>query len=567
MLATSAAQGSDLKSLGSYEQQAVEEVLAARALAIDPTPLGKRIARIHVANLDVFSANTGWLRALNNLHRTTLEPTIRRELLVQVGQPWNEQVIAESERILRNPTFTSFVVLVPVVSAQEAEVDLLVVTRDLWSLRTNSEFVNQEGQFTSLKVAAAENNLLGRRKHVSLILEMDQGEYSLSTRWRDLNVLGKRWEFVFRPRLLFSRETDKLEGTQSYTRVVYPLWSLASKWGVYIEGTHRNAIARSFQGQSLATYDDPGTPEVEEIAQEFRLKQFALTSRITRSYGRRFKHIVGAGHELLSKRPEALLRPELSPETTAAFARDLFPRSEVSSAATVEYKFFEPRFVTYRNVNTYDLPEILQAGPNLSADIALALQRLGSTTNFVRHRLSAHYLFDFDARSLIRIGASLARRLERNSNGNINDLDASYGVNWFAATPQLPGALRLVSYGDVRLRSEDQENDIVQVGGLDLRGFEVGAFGGTSYLRSSVEIRSAPVRFGFMRVGSLAFWDMGHAANSPGDLQPRHNIGVGLKALIPQTGESLSFLYWALPLGSEFRLPGRISLGFEEPFE
>ena len=402
------------------------------------------------------------------------------------------------------------------------------------------------------------------RKHVSVIFEMDQGEYSVSPRWRDPNVMGTRWQLVVRPRILFGRETNAIEGTQSVTTIQYPLWSLDSNWGFSFEARHKNAIARTFRGDALATYDSPDTAAIEAIPQEFRRRDVAITTSASRSFRGSYKHTFSMGHELLFSRPQILKSLGLSDELADAFARDLLPRSERSSAATLGYDFFQPRFVTYRNIASFDLPEVRVAGPRASVDLALALRAFGSEQTFFRHRLRAGYLFDFDAEAFLDLGITAARRHELRK-GSQPTVDVEYGFHWFAASPVLPGSVRLVTYGDSTLSVDSKENTILLLGGQrDLRGYALGSFAGTSFARASVEVRTLPHELAFARVGYLAFWDAGDAADRPGNLRPHHDFGLGLKALVPQTGESLFFFYWAVPLDAAAgRLPGRFSLGFE----
>ncbi len=551
-----------LDSVGTYERDAVISVLEADGLSLELMPEGKRIRKIHIVNLDVFGPKTGWFRSLNRLHETSHDSAIRMQLLVKPGEVWSDARARETERIIRDPSLSSFVVVVPIQVEGEGEVDLLVVTRDVWSLRTNSEFVHQDGILSFLKIAAAENNLFGRRKHLSLILEMDQGEYSLSTRWRDLNVLGTRWQLVARPRILFGRESDEVEGSQSLVRVTYPLWSLASKWGWNLEATHKNSVIRNFEGPRLATYDAPETDEIETLPQKYELRQQAIRTQVSRSFGLRNKSIISFGHEWLSARPKLLELDGLEGAVEESFRRALLPRSERSSAITAAIDFFRADFVTYRNINGYDLPEVKNVGPKLHFDMALALTQLGSERGFARSESRASYLFDLDADGLVEIGATIKRRFEEGADGKLDSVDTTYGADWFLASPVVR-SMRLVAFGVASLRNDVKDNEIVQIGGQeDLRGYPVGAFRGTSFYKATVELRSLPQKLSFMRVGYVAFWDVGDAAASPNELTAHQDIGVGLKALIPQTGESLLSIYWAVPMDRGARsFPGRISIG------
>ncbi len=551
-----------LTGLGSYEREAVERVLSRRMLRIDENPKGKPIGEISIVNLEVFGPDTAWLQGLNAIHHTTLESTIRNELLAKPGDIWNDALIQETERIARNPKLSSFLVAIPIRSDNAGHVDLLIVTRDIWSLRTNSEVINQDGRLTFLEVAAAENNIFGRRKHASFIFGMDQGEYAFSGRWRDLNVMGKRWQLTLRPRIIVGRASGNYEGTQSYTRLAYPLWSLGSRWGFEFLSTHKTSIARNFEGGSLATYDDPSTEDMEEIPQEYRLRDFALRSDLRYSLGHQYKHTFSAGYEFLSLRPGIIEVPGVPMEVASHFGAELLPREEVSSAFTLGFEFFEARYHTYRNLNGYDLPEVKQVGASLTANIALALREIGSDRGFFRSSLQVGYLLKLPAEALLSFTIGFDSRLEH-LHHKLEAIDISHRVSWFAASPALKH-LRLVIFGETSLRKNVKDNVLVHLGGqADLRGYQVGTFTGTSYYRSSVEIRSLPSRVGSLRVGYLAFWDVGDAADSAGALRTHHSLGFGVKALIPQTGESLMFLHWSLPVDRDAdHFPGQIAVGF-----
>lgn len=556
-----------LAALGSLERSAVKRTLTLRGLEIDPDPQGKRIGSIYIQNLEVFGPDTGWLRVLNVAHITTRERIIRRELLVRPGDLYREARLEESERILRNPTFSSFVVIVPIASGNPDLVDILVVTRDVWSLRTNSSFVYQDARLSSFQVAAAENNLLGRRKHLSFILEMTQGDYSLSTRWRDLNIGGSRWQLIVRPGLIFGRKNDSLEGYQNFVRIVYPLWSLASRWGFFFEATQSKRMARNFVGAELATFDAPTTSQIETLPQEYLLRQLDLRSLVSLYLGQALKHTLSLGHELKSTRPSMSSESNASPEARRAFANELFPREELASALFFAYELFEPTYVTYRNIDTFDLPEVLATGPRVGFEAALGLRLFGGERNFLRQRLRVGYLLDLGKNSFARIDAGVGGRMQRDSTNRLVSVDRELSVDWFATTPVLFDALRALTSGTARLNTAAEENSLLAVGGQgDLRGYPAGQFRGTSTLLSQLELRSLPWKLGFSRVGFVAFWDAGHAADSPRNLRLHHDVGISLKALIPQVGASLLALSWAFPVGGSLSaFPGRVSLSFSKP--
>ncbi len=551
-----------LNSLGDYERETVLGALKERHLSIEEAPDGKLLSKIIIVNRPVFDDSTGWFQALNFIHITTRDQTIRDSLLARPGDSWSDALARETERVLRNPSLSSFVVALPVTSIAAGKVDMLVVTRDIWSLKPNTEIIHEDGSLTYLNVAAAENNILGRRKHGSFIFEMDQGEYSLSTRWRDLSVLGSRWQYVEHASLIYERGTNDFEGTETFTSVTYPLWSLASKWGGSIVATHKDAVTRNFEGAELATFDDPSTPEIEALPQEFSLFEVDVRSQVQRSIGRRVKQQFSLGHELLVTRPE-FFEDNVPLANQSSFAADLFPRSERSSAIALGYDLFEARYITYRNINGYDLPEVKIAGLNVNAEAALALRLLGSETTFARTKLRASYHLPITQDGFVETGLTLSRRIEGIFGGTLNSVDTTFGADVFGASPTI-GPVRLVAFGEASLRQDVRDNKLVRLGGQsNLRGFEIGSFVGTSFYSGTVELRSLPHKLFFMRVGYVAFYDIGDAALAAKSLGIHQDVGLGFKGLIPQTGEALFFAYWAVPLdrGAD-KFPGRLSFGF-----
>jgi hypothetical protein len=549
--------------LGSYERQAVATALERRGLELEPAPEGKLITRIHVVNLDVFQSDSGFLQHLNVLHSTTREYVIGRELLLRPGDRWRDDLVRESERNLRDPFLSSLAVIVPVKSGMRGSVDLLVVTRDVWSLRTNSEFEIQEGRFTKLTLALAENNFLGTRNHISLIFDMDESEYALGPRYIDTNLAGTRMRLLLWPRLLFKRADDTFEGTQNEARLLYPLWSLASRWGFLLQADHKDNVERVFQNFEVATYDNPDTPEVEAIPQEYRMFEATLRAEATHAVGRSVKHHTTLGSELKSRRPRPLPEFVGSDEDARAFARDLFPRSEFTSALVFRQRVFTPKFRTYRNIETYDLPEDVQIGPDFELELAIGMQPLGSDSGFLRFNAKGKWVFDLRQQTHIDIAAGVSGRYTGSA---LEDREVSFDL--FGATPTIRRFARVIASATMAFQTDVVDNKRFTVGGqTGLRGYDVGEFRGTSFFIGNIEMRTVPRPWWFTRIGAVAFWDVGDAADGTENLSLKNDVGLGLRVLAPQTGESIYRLDWAIPLqGSEAGFPGRLSFGYEQAF-
>ena len=119
----------------SYEVRQVQRALAAHGLTPDLAPDGKAIEAVHIVRYEVFVEDEPFPVFLNAFHWLTVENVVRRELLLRPGDAWDADRLLESARNLRALRIFSVVAALPVQAKTPGKVDLLLVTRDLWSLR------------------------------------------------------------------------------------------------------------------------------------------------------------------------------------------------------------------------------------------------------------------------------------------------------------------------------------------------------------------------------------------------------------------------------------------------
>jgi hypothetical protein len=549
--------------LGSYERSGLDYALKVRELTIEESPQGKLLGRIVVVNLDVFGKAEGALRYLNFLHVTTREKVIRREVLLRPGDLWDSELILETQRRLKDPLFTSLVVVVPVESKEAARVDLLVVTRDIWSLRMNSAFEYFQGSLIGLQLSVAENNIFGLRKHGAFVFDMNQGSFTLGPQYVDKFLLGTRLQLTTRFNTIFSRETREFEGTSSGTSLSYPLWSFRQKWGGDVSMTHSNFISRSFLGSNLEPVDLENTPEEEALPRIFEVQSLRVTSRVRRSFGRGIKQNISFGHSLSVFRPDFIEGFEANAAEREAFAAQVFPRSERISALFARYRLFTPKFVMYRNLNSFDLTEDVRLGPDISVGISLALKPIGSENSFYQPDASASYVLDLAGDGFVRVATSASSRIQDGE--SVDNLSRS---SIKIATPRVADTFRVVAQADLGLRLRERGNGRFRIGGTNgLRGYQILEFTGQKQLLTNFEVRSMPLKFLFARAGGLLFWDMGHAADRLEQLRMKHSVGFGLRTLVPQLQPIVFRFDWAFPLqGASAGFPGRISAGVAQVF-
>jgi hypothetical protein len=568
-----------LESLGTLERQATEDALAGRGLRIDAAPGGKRIGQIHVFNHEVFSRRDGYTQLLNVFHFTTREHIIRREVLLQPGDLYDGPLLDESVRNLRDADFSSLVVILPVVAAEPGKVDLLVVTRDVWSLRFNTEFDYGEGTLRALSTSLSENNLFGWRKKFSFVFVLDRGAYGVGPSYYDPNVAGTRLTFSTSLRAYYARQTGEREGEFVSGALAYPLFSLASRWGASLSASHSNLVRREFLGNSLRTVDIAATPEREALPRTYRLRSQAVDAQVVRGLGRAVLHRVAAGYSLSVRRPALLPDfPSADPVVREIFTRAVLPLSELVSSIYLSYRLFTPRYRVYRDYATYDLREDALLGPNFTAAISQAADWLGSEVSAIGLSAGASYTHDW-LDGYQRVSASFSARI---LDGKLRD--QLRGASLTLGTPMLRRLVRIVGEAGASVLLDSSRPNVFYTAGAEtgLRGYATGEFAGLATWVAHLEARSAPVPVFALRLGAVAFWDVGHAAPRFSDLSARHDVGAGLRLLIPQLNFYVLRVDWAIPLQNGHLVPaspampayyltragfpGRISAGFAQAF-
>jgi hypothetical protein len=589
-----------VKTFSSLEKLSIRRSLAALGLEVDPSPWGKVIGRIRIYNEDVF-AERNWLRFFNHFHVTTRDATIRSELTIGEGHVWDEELIAESARRLKDPLYTGVVALLPTKSPEPGKVDLLVVTRDIWSLRLNTKYDIQQGSLTALQVSLSENNFLGRRKTVALGVTVDQGSLTTGPLYIDKNFLGQHLDFRFRIDRIFTRQSLDVigedpvgssmfvrrpsgdpggleddgkfhaEGSQATVALTKTLWSLASKWGGGVSFNARNAINRTYLGTGLRAVDDPSTPENDMLPREYRMRVWSVRGSVTRQWGRRYKHQLELGHSVSSQSPSLLPNFTTDPQLRAYFIRTVFPRDELISSPFLEYSFFRADFHTVRNVDSFDLAEDLRLGPNASIGVQQSLELLGSDVNFTRPSASAGWTFPWSRDGFVRLSAGGQLRIQYDDTvGRVRAIDNTATAQVRAATPSL-GYFRVVAQTHVETRWNDTQNAFYTLGSdSGLRGYDIGQFIGSRRVVGQIEARSIPYPLWVLRLGAVAFYEIGGAAVSFHEMALHHDVGVGLRMLIPQTARDLFRFDFAKPLDGDHRcpIPGNICFiaGFDSYF-
>jgi hypothetical protein len=552
----------DYDNLGQLEKVEVDGVLSKLHRTVDHAPAGKTIGEIVIVSRPVFAEDEGVLTFFNMFHSTTQEHTIRRELLFEPGDPWNQLIVDESLRNLRDPLFHNVLVILPLTTDVPGRIDVLVVTRDVWSLRLSTRYEIQNLDLISLLVSLSENNLFGLRKRVTLLFTMDQGSAEVGPTYYDPNIAGTHMTLTALARLIFAREDGSLEGTHSDILLAYPLWSLKQTWAASLEVSHYVGFFRSFLGTSLRTYDAPETTVVETAPWMYKRRELATEAQVVRAFGTDVVQRVSVGHDLNVVRPALVEDFPADATLRMAFTRDVLPRSELASALFARWQLFTPVFSAYRDIDTFDFREDYQLGPSLEARVSAARTELGSDKDFFGLSGSASMAFGWGG-GFYKVGVGSAARLQ---DGEVIDVKSTASL--FVASPVIGRTLRVLASVTLDWLNNETNNRFFTLGGdSGLRGYQINQFSGLARSVAHLEVRTRPLSVAFLRFGAVTFWDAGDCAPTLGDLGLNHGVGFGVRAVVPQLDQIVMRADWAFALNGPTRgWPGRVSLGVAQVF-
>jgi outer membrane protein assembly factor BamA len=130
-------------------------------------------------------------RLANRLHIKTREAAIRAQLLFTTGDRYSARLIGETERVLRRLDFIQDATIHP-IAYDGQKVDLLVQTRDVWTLQPGFSYERKGGE-NATSIEVEEENLLGYGKSVKVEWSKDVERTAVLLQYRDPNVLWSRW--------------------------------------------------------------------------------------------------------------------------------------------------------------------------------------------------------------------------------------------------------------------------------------------------------------------------------------------------------------------------------------
>ncbi len=545
-----------------YEQDTIDDALDDVGGEIDPAPAGKRIESVEIVTLDVIEKRDPIPGFFNVFHITSRPWIIRRELLFSSGQRYDVRRVEESARNLRALRQLSLVLIVPLVGSTPNSVRILVITKDVWSLRLNTDFQYVDGKLTSLLLQPAEENVLGTHTMVGGLFVMEPATYSLGLQFIDRRVAGSRMQGIVSGNIIFNRDTGAPEGSFGSFSYGRPLFSAETKWAFKAIVTWRQEIFRSFIGDTLRTYDADATAADDQIPYQYDSERYYGVYLLTRSFGRRLKNDVSVGVEADRRFAKATDLSGADPAAASEFVRTQLPVSDTRVSPLVQLRSYTSDYHRVLDFETLGLQEDYRLGHEIVLRAYPASKAVGSTRNLLGSFVSAGYTAP--------LGDGLARAIVSNTYelSTQSGTDALLELNTRVVTPRL-GFGRLVYDGLLLNRYENYYNELFTMGGSTrLRGYPPEAFIGKDVVASNLEYRSRPLEVLSTQLGAAAFYDVGDAFDGFSTLRVKHSVGLGFRALIPQANRIVFRADWGFPLSDGYRpLPGSLFVTFGQAFD
>ncbi|HEY3254324.1 MAG TPA: hypothetical protein VGJ91_10260, partial [Polyangiaceae bacterium] len=237
----------------TLERSVIGQKLAERGLRLESAPEGKVIEEVQIVSLDVFDERDPMPDFVNVFHATTLRQVIHRELLFKEGEPYRTTFVHETARNLRNLQQLSIVLIVPVQGSRPDRVRVLVITKDVWSLRLNWALELSNSHITSLVLNPSEENLFGTHAIVGALFILDPATYSLGFSLSHRRLFGSHELVQLTASMIRNRDSGAAEGSFGAFRYGQPLYSLDTRWSWGTSILWRQDIARRFVGIAVDT--------------------------------------------------------------------------------------------------------------------------------------------------------------------------------------------------------------------------------------------------------------------------------------------------------------------------
>lgn len=518
-----------------YEEETIQDVLHELDLVREPSPEGKIVERIEIVPLDVFEHRDALPTWLDVFHVTTRRSVIRREVLLREGQRYEQALVDDTIRNLRRYPGVPQLSAVLVVAAQGSAPDrvvVVVITKDVWSLRLNWDVLADAGGVDQLSLQPAETNFLGTHQILGASFILEPAAYTIGLNYMVPRVVGSRIAVQTNANVMVNRDSGSPEGTYGSLVAGEPLYAGNTEWAWDSTVLWRDAIYRAYSNAQVRAYVDPRsgctpTDPACVVPFAFHERVYQAQYELTRSFGWTSNH----DFTLAANITRSAYQTEFvnaNPQTAADFVSQYVPLGDTRAGPSLQYHTYEWRFLRVVDFDTLALQEDYRLGHDVVLRVYPAFKALGSSRDVVALYGAAQYTWAIRD-GLFRVIFESDTQPEPS-----RVADAFIRPTAHLVTPTIAGAGRIVLDGTWLWRWRNYLNQTAFLGNGDrLRGYPTNFLVGQNLLSYNVEFRTRPVEFLSMELGAVAFYDVGDAYGGVQPFQPYQSVGAGLRGLFP----------------------------------
>jgi len=462
------------------------------------------LGNIQITNGDIFDTsrpeeNGVFYRLMNALHIQTREEVIRRQLLLHTGDPYSQDAVAETERLLRTNKYLQSAEIRP-IQLENGEVDLEVVTEDTWTLSPDISFSYKGGAGTG-GFEFEEANLLGIGSDVKLGYKSRVERNQAYLGFRDSQLGASRMQLD-----LWAAQAS--DGSSYRLMLEQPFYALDARraGGVYLQTFDQ--VDPLYQ---LGEVFD----EVRHDARRFEVFQ-GRSAGLVDGHVSRFK--IGLGYDAHSF--DAVDDMQISPYAPAD-RRDVYP--------FVAWEWLENRFEQTRNADNIARIEDRFLGSRIAVQLGYASTALGSDDDAWVYALDAQRSARLFGDTLMLHGGLRGRQASRDP----DSYRFETGARWYHR--QSPKRLLYAELSGAVAEQPDTDEQLTIGGDNGLRGYPMRYQAAKAVAMFTLEQRFYTDWYPFrlFRVGAVMFADVGRAWGVYGtpdaELGLLRDVGVGLR--------------------------------------
>ncbi|MBI2388466.1 MAG: BamA/TamA family outer membrane protein [Deltaproteobacteria bacterium] len=440
--------------------------------------------------------------------------------------------------------------VVAVKGSRPGAVRVLLITKDVWSLRLNSNFRVTSGGFEQLYLQPSEQNVFGTHHVAAFDFFMQPLSQALGGYYKIPWIAGTRTQLIGEAGVILNRPTGRSEGSYGNIVLGRPLFATQTEWSWETRLQWRNDVARVYSNAQLRGFDARITPDRDGIPWQYRRQTILARAQVLRSFGWAFKHDVMFGLQAYAFDYKHGNLSQYAPEAVAEFERRVMPRSDARIGPFVQWHSYKNDYLRVLDVEIMALQEDFRLGHDLIARLYPVRRAFGSTRNFVGVDLRAQYTIPLHD-GILR--GSIESTIEAQAD---RVTDSTLESRLRIVSPRTPVG-RLVFDGGFVRRFRNYLNLLDGLGSESRpRGYPTRFLIGPNAVAYTTELRSRPLEILKTQWGLVLFHDAGSAYETTSDLRMHHSVGAGLRALFPQFDRVAFRLDFGVPLRAPAGVPG-----------